>query len=68
MHRSGLLAATALVGVALVSASTAAPERARVGKKVPEFKFESPLDNGLGVTDLQAFRGTPTLYEFWGTH
>jgi hypothetical protein len=68
MHRSGLLAATALVGVALLSASTAAPERAKVGKKVPEYKFESPVDNGLGVTELQAFRGTPTLYEFWGTH
>ena len=68
MHRSGLLAATALVGVALLSASTAAPERAKVGKKAPEHKFESPLDNGLGVTDLQAFRGTPTLFEFWGTY
>jgi hypothetical protein len=68
MHRSGLLAATALVGVALLSASSAAPERAKVGKKIPEFKFESPLDNGLGITDLQAFRGTPTLFEFWGTY
>lgn len=67
MHRSTLVAATALVGVALLS-STAAPDRARVGKKVPEHTFESPLDNGVGVTDLQAFRGTPTLFEFWGTH
>jgi hypothetical protein len=67
MHRSGLLAATALVGVALLSAASTLPERAKVGKKVPEYKFESPLDNGIGVTDLQSFRGTPTLFEFWGT-
>jgi hypothetical protein len=68
MVRSGLLATATLVGVALFAASPAAPERARVGKTVPDYKFEAPVDNGLGVTDLLAFRGTPTLYEFWGTH
>ncbi|HZM00438.1 MAG TPA: hypothetical protein VFD43_09320 [Planctomycetota bacterium] len=65
MLRSTLLATAAL---ALFAASPAAPERAKVGKPVPEYTFESPLDNGLGVTDLQAFRGTPTLFEFWGTY
>jgi hypothetical protein len=68
MHRSGLLATTALAGVALLAAAAVAPERARVGKPVPEYKFDAPLDNGLGVTDLQSFRGTPALFEFWGTY
>lgn len=67
MHRSGIFVTAALAGAVLFAASATAPERARVGKKVPEYKFESPLDNGIGVTDLQAFRGTPTLFEFWGT-
>jgi hypothetical protein len=66
--RTSLLLATVVVGgAALLAASPAAPDRAKVGKK-PEYTFETPLDNGLGVTDLLSFRGTPTLFEFWGTY
>ena len=67
MVRSGLLATAALAGVALFAASPATPERAKVGKK-PAFKFEQPLTNGLGATSLESFRGTPALFEFWGTY
>ena len=67
MVRSGLLATAALAGVALFAASPATPERAKVGKK-PAYTFEQPLSNGLGATSLESFRGTPTLFEFWGTY
>ena len=67
MIRSGLVATAALAGVALFAAAPAAPERAKVGKK-PAFTFEQPLTNGLGATSLESFRGTPALFEFWGTY
>lgn len=65
MRRSLLLTAT-LAGVALCAAAPA-PDKAKVGKK-PEYKFESPIDNGLGVTSLESLRGKPTIFEFWGTY
>jgi hypothetical protein len=66
--RTPLLVAALFVGASLLAASpSTAPEKAKVGKR-PEYTFETPLDNGLGITDLQAFRGTPTLFEFWGTY
>ncbi|HVQ27241.1 MAG TPA: hypothetical protein VMV01_18775 [Planctomycetota bacterium] len=63
MNRSALLATAAL---AVLAASPAAPERAKVGKVVSH-KFESPVANGLGVDSVEALRGTPTVYEFWRT-
>jgi hypothetical protein len=65
MRRPVLLAAT-LAGVALCAAAPA-PDKAKVGKK-PEYKFESAVDNGLGVTSLESLRGKPTIFEFWGTY
>ena len=35
---------------------------------VPEFTFSRPIDNALGATSLESFRGRPTLFEFWGTY
>ena len=67
MHRSGLLSTAALAGLVLFAASSAAPEKAKVGKK-PAHKFETPLSNGLGVDSLESLRGAPALFEFWGTY
>ena len=66
MRRASLLA-TAVVGVALCAAPAPAQDTAKVGK-VPEFTFSKPIDNALGVTSLESFRGHPTLFEFWGTY
>jgi len=65
MRRPMLLAA-ALAGVALCAAAPA-PDKAKVGK-TPKFKFEMPVDNGLGITSLESLRGKPALIEFWGTY
>lgn len=67
MHRSRLLATAALAGAVLFASSAATPERAKVGKR-PAHKFETPLTNGLGVESLESLRGTPALFEFWGTY
>jgi hypothetical protein len=66
MRRASLLA-TALAGIAVCTAPAAAQDTAKVGK-VPEFTFSRPIDNALGVTSLESFRGHPTLFEFWGTY
>jgi len=45
-----------------------APKAAeRVGDRVPEFAFPEFL-NGDGRQTLSAFRGSPLLIDFWGTH
>ena len=67
MHRSMLFATAALAGAALLATGAPAPETAKVGK-TPAYTFESPLTNGLGITNLESFRGTPALFEFWGTY
>jgi hypothetical protein len=66
MRRVSLLA-TAVVGVALCAAPAPAQDKVRAGN-VPEFTFNRPLDNALGVTSLESLRGKPTLFEFWGTY
>lgn len=67
MRRVSLFA-TAVVGLALCAApAPAQDDKVRAGN-VPEFTFSRPMDNALGVTSLESFRGRPTLFEFWGTY
>ncbi|HEX5010913.1 MAG TPA: hypothetical protein VFY71_10970 [Planctomycetota bacterium] len=66
MRRLSLLA-TAVAGVALCAAPVPAQDRVKAGN-VPEFTFNKPVDNALGITSLESFRGHPTLFEFWGTY
>jgi hypothetical protein len=66
MRRVSLLA-TAVVGVALCAAPGAAQDKVKAGN-MPEFTFSHPVDNALGITSLESFRGHPTLFEFWGTY
>ena len=66
MRRVSLFA-TAVVGVALCAVPAAAQDKVKPGN-MPEFGFSHPIDNALGITSLESFRGHPTLFEFWGTY
>lgn len=53
-----------LSSAALVLAPQAAAQ-VEVGDQ-PQYTFRSPLQNGMGVTELADLRGKPVLVEFWG--
>jgi hypothetical protein len=65
MRRSLLLAAAAVGGAAAMLGAG----RGHVAPgDAPKYKFEAPLDNGLGVTSLEALHGKPVVVEFWATY
>jgi hypothetical protein len=66
MRRASLLA-SALASVVLLAAPAVAQDKVKAGQR-PEFTFGQALDNALGVSSLESFRGHPTLFEFWGTY
>jgi hypothetical protein len=61
--RSLFLAPTAFVAVAAIAASQST---AATGDR-PEYRFQRPVQNGMGVGSLAELQGKPVLVEFWGT-
>ena len=65
-RRPGTLLGAALLALAL--GGDAAAQSVKVGEKVPNHTFSTPLENMNGRMSMEALRGRVVVVDFWGYH